>query len=171
MYICRSWWPLCAPTKFVWHFQKSNINVTSWYSSHSKWKSYFGPKNRANQINIFMFCKQRPPLRSSGKSSRLDIQRSGFDYRHYQIYWKMVGLERGPLSLVSTTEELLDRKSSGSGLESQYYGCGDALHWQCDTPHRQTLALTSSTSGGRSVGIVHSRTKATEFACFFCFVL
>jgi hypothetical protein len=28
-----------------------------------------------------------------------------------------VGLERGPLSLVSTTEELLDRKSSGFGLE------------------------------------------------------
>jgi hypothetical protein len=33
-----------------------------------------------------------------------------------------VGLERGTLSLVSTTEELLERKSSGSGLESQYYG-------------------------------------------------
>jgi hypothetical protein len=36
--------------------------------------------------------------------------------RHYQIFWgwgegkQVVGLERGPLSLVSTTEELLDRK-------------------------------------------------------------
>jgi hypothetical protein len=30
------------------------------------------------------------------------------DSRHYQK--KVVGLERGPLSLVSTTEELLDRK-------------------------------------------------------------
>jgi hypothetical protein len=30
-----------------------------------------------------------------------------------------VGVERGPLSLVSTTEELLERKSSGSGLESR----------------------------------------------------
>jgi hypothetical protein len=29
--------------------------------------------------------------------------------RHYQKK-KVVGLERGPLSLVSTTEELLDRK-------------------------------------------------------------
>jgi hypothetical protein len=28
-----------------------------------------------------------------------------------------VGLERGPLSLVGTTEELLERNSSGSGLE------------------------------------------------------
>jgi hypothetical protein len=30
---------------------------------------------------------------------------------------KVVVLERGPLSLVSTIEELLGRKSSGSGLE------------------------------------------------------
>jgi hypothetical protein len=43
----------------------------------------------------------------------------GFDSRRYQIFWEVVGLERGPLSLVSTTEELLGRKSSGSGLESQ----------------------------------------------------
>jgi hypothetical protein len=28
-----------------------------------------------------------------------------------------VSLERGPLSLVSKTEELLERKSSGSGIE------------------------------------------------------
>jgi hypothetical protein len=33
-----------------------------------------------------------------------------------------LGLERGPLSLVSTTEELLERKSSGSCLENRDYG-------------------------------------------------
>jgi hypothetical protein len=38
---------------------------------------------------------------------------------------KVVGLERGPLSLVSTTEELLDIKSSGSCLENREYGCRD----------------------------------------------
>jgi hypothetical protein len=32
-----------------------------------------------------------------------------------------VGLERGPLSLVSTIEELLGRKSSGSGIENPKY--------------------------------------------------
>jgi hypothetical protein len=32
-----------------------------------------------------------------------------------------VGLERGPLSLVRATEELLERKSSGLGLESREY--------------------------------------------------
>jgi hypothetical protein len=31
-----------------------------------------------------------------------------------------MGLERGPLSLVSTSEELLGRKSSGSGLETEF---------------------------------------------------
>jgi hypothetical protein len=63
-------------------------------------------KNRMERI--------RPPLWSSGQSSWLQIRRPGFDSRHYQIFWgekkQVVGLERGPLSLVSTTEELLDRK-------------------------------------------------------------
>jgi hypothetical protein len=34
-------------------------------------------------------------------------------------------LERGPLSLVSTTEELLESKSSGSSLEIREYGRRD----------------------------------------------
>jgi hypothetical protein len=52
---------------------------------------------------------QGPPLWSSGQSSWLQIRRPGFDSRHYQKK-KAVGLKRGTLSLVSTTEELLDRK-------------------------------------------------------------
>jgi hypothetical protein len=35
-----------------------------------------------------------------------------------------VGLERGLLSLVSTIEELLGRKSSGFGLENRDYAVG-----------------------------------------------
>jgi hypothetical protein len=38
---------------------------------------------------------------------------------------KVVGLERGPLNLVSTTEELLDRKVAGSCLENREYGRRD----------------------------------------------
>jgi hypothetical protein len=34
----------------------------------------------------------------------------------------------------------------------------------------QTLALTSLTSDGRSLGIVHSLTEPTEFVCFFLFL-
>jgi hypothetical protein len=37
------------------------------------------------------------------------------DSRRYQIFWELVGLERGPLSLVRIIEELLEWKSSGSG--------------------------------------------------------
>jgi hypothetical protein len=40
-------------------------------------------------------------------SSLLQIQTSGFDSRRYQIFWKVMGLERGPLSLVSKTEGYL----------------------------------------------------------------
>ena len=32
----------------------------------------------------------------------------GFDPRRYQIFWVVVGLERGPLSLVRSNEELLE---------------------------------------------------------------
>jgi hypothetical protein len=51
----------------------------------------------------------------------------GFDCRRYQIFWEVVALERGPLSLVSTIEELLGRNSSGSGLENREHGRGDPL--------------------------------------------
>jgi hypothetical protein len=100
-----------------------------------------------------------PLLWSSGQSSWIQIQR--FDYRRYQIFWKVMGLERGPLRLASTTEELLGRNSSGSGLENRKYGRGDPLRWPRDTLYPQKLALTSSTSGCHSVGAVRSWTKAT----------
>jgi len=32
----------------------------------------------------------------------------GLDSRRYQIFWVVVGLERGPLSLVRSAEELLE---------------------------------------------------------------
>jgi hypothetical protein len=73
-----------------------------------------------------------------------------------------MGMERGSLSLVSTVEELLRRKNSGSSLENREYGRGDPLRWLRDTVYPQKLALTSPRSGGRSVGIVRLRTKATE---------
>jgi hypothetical protein len=40
-------------------------------------------------------------------------------------YREIVGLERGPLSLVSTIEELLERKSSCFGLEIREYSRRD----------------------------------------------
>jgi hypothetical protein len=48
----------------------------------------------------------------------------GFDSRRFQIFWEAVGLERGPLNLVTITEELLGRNSSGSGQENREYNRG-----------------------------------------------
>jgi hypothetical protein len=107
----------------------------------------------------------RPFLWSSGQSFWLQIQRSGFDSRLYQIFGEVVGLKRGLLSLVSTTGELPERKSSGSGLENLKYGCRDPSRWPRGTLYPQQLALTSPTSGGRSVDVLRSRTLATE--CIF----
>jgi hypothetical protein len=90
----------------------------------------------------------------------------GSNWRRYQIIWEVVGLDRDPSSLVSTIEKLHGRKSSGSGLEIREYGRGDSSRWPHGSFHPQKLALTSPTNGGRSVGIVRSRTKATEFSFF-----
>jgi hypothetical protein len=117
-----------------------------------------------NWIYVCYVEESRPLLWASSQSSWLHIQRSGFDSRRYQIFWEVVGLERGPLSLVSTIEELLRRKSSGSCLQIWEYNRWDSSRWSRGTLYQQTLALTSLKSGGRSVGIVHSRTQATEFS-------
>jgi hypothetical protein len=69
-----------------------------------------------NYMYICYVEESRLPLWSSSQSSWLHIQRSGFDSRRYQTFWEVVGLKRGPLSLVSSIEALLGRKSSGSGL-------------------------------------------------------
>jgi hypothetical protein len=113
-----------------------------------------------------LIVAQRPPLWYSGQSFWLQIQRSGFNSLRYQILWEVVGLKRSPLSLVRTTEELLGRKSSSSGLESQRYGRRDPSRWPSGTLYPLKLALTSETSGGRSVGVVRSRTHATELIFF-----
>jgi hypothetical protein len=118
-----------------------------------------------NWIYICYVEESRPLLWSSGQSSWLQIQMSGFDSRRYQIFWEVVGLERGPLSLLSTTEELLQRKSSGSGLESLEYGRRDLSRWPRGTLYPWKVVLTSPTSSCCSGGRFRSRTQATEFVC------
>jgi hypothetical protein len=50
-----------------------------------------------------------------------------------------------------------------SDLENREYGRWETLHCRRYTRYPQKLRLASQTSGGRSIGIVHTRTKATEF--------
>jgi hypothetical protein len=82
---------------------------------------------------------------------------------------KVVGLERDPLSLVSTTEELLDRKVAGSCIENREYVRRDPSRWRRGTLYSQKLAITSPTSGGRSVGIVRSRTQTMKFFLYYSY--
>jgi hypothetical protein len=86
------------------------------------------------------------------------------------VFWEVVGLEWGLLSLMSTIEEILERKSSGSGLEIREYGFRDPSRWPRGTLFLQKLALTSLTTGSCSVSIVCSRTEATEFSLALVFL-
>jgi hypothetical protein len=58
---------------------------------------------------------------------------------------------QGPLSLVSTTEELLERKHSSSDLEKWEYNHRDPSR---GILYPQKFALILLTSGGQSVSIV-----------------
>jgi hypothetical protein len=62
-----------------------------------------------------------------------------------------MGLKRGPLSLVNTTEELLGRKRSGSGLEIRDYGRRDPPRWLRDTPLSEEVS-TNFADKRRSLG-------------------
>jgi hypothetical protein len=70
--------------------------------------------------NIFMdlYTNKRSPLLSSGQSSWLQIQKSGFDSRRYQNLREIVDLERSLLRLVSKIKGLLGRNNNGPGLEN-----------------------------------------------------
>jgi hypothetical protein len=116
-----------------WYTKWQIFAKVSWYSSspcHQTYQhgglGYLWDGNSDSPLNAksSKLVEQwiRPPLGSSGQCSWLQIQRSGFDSRRYQIFWEAVGLKRGPLSLVSTIEELLGRKNSASGLETRDYG-------------------------------------------------
>jgi hypothetical protein len=111
-------------------------------------------------IYIYIYMHTHIITVSVVRVSGYGVQR--FGSRRYQIFWEVLCLERGPLSLVSTTEDLPESKRRGSGLESREYGRRDPSRWPHGTLNLQKLALTSPTSGSRSVSIVRSRFQAAE---------
>jgi hypothetical protein len=83
-----------------------------------------------NWIYVCYVEESRQPLWSSGQSSWLQIRRSWLYSRHYRIFWEVVGAERGPLSLVSTTEELLEKVGTNFAEKSlgRYSSLADLGH-------------------------------------------
>jgi hypothetical protein len=146
-------------TWYNMHLFKSCLPLLQQLFSNHKWENSIKPEYSIWESVIYALdCLCGLVVRVPGYRSR----GSGFYSRHYPIFWEVVGLEWGPLSLVSTTEEVLGRNSSGSSLENREYGHGDPLRWPRDTFYLQMLALTLPTSGGRSVGLVLLQTKVTE---------
>jgi hypothetical protein len=82
-----------------------------------------------------------------------------------------VGLEWGPFSLLSTTEELLGRKSSGSSLEnSKYFRKGSV---SLTTHHLvSTNVSTSFADNWRSLGWYCSLLdfRLRSFKCMYIYV-
>jgi hypothetical protein len=123
----QNWDVLC----FLWGTNSSYICYIEesrsplWSGGQSSWLQSVDVLRFLWGTNWIFICyveERRTPLCSSGQSSWLQIQRSGFDSRRYQIFWEVVGLERGPLSVMSTIEKLLGRKRRGSGLEKREFG-------------------------------------------------
>jgi hypothetical protein len=93
----------------------------------------------------------------------IQIRRPGFDSQHY-LKKKVVGLERGPLSLVSTAEELLDRNVAAPVYKTENTAVGIRHADHVAPSIRKSWQSLSPTSCGRSVGIVRSRTQTMEFS-------
>jgi hypothetical protein len=103
--------------------------------------------------------RARPPLWSNGRSSCLQIHRSGFDSRRYQIFWEVMALERGPLSL--------EKKSSDSGLRNREYGRRDKLCWPHKTLYQRKLTL-HFTDNLQSLGRYSSDATKGHGVLFVC---
>jgi hypothetical protein len=80
--------------------------------------------NNNNNIIFHVLLYWWPPLWSSDQNCWPHFRRSGLNSRRYQIFWEVVGLQRGPLGLMSILEELFGRNSSGSGLEMKNMAVG-----------------------------------------------
>jgi hypothetical protein len=112
-------WPVQSRSSslcnFSLHLENFSRNI-SWALFSNTWKfmiTYFKTIQNRWQMYMFLFSV----LESRDRFCGLVVRVSGyissgpeFDFRRFHIFWEATGLERGPLSLVRTTEELLEGK-------------------------------------------------------------
>jgi hypothetical protein len=94
---------------FNFSWKVLNVEILRWYVTLNIWHYAMSHIYIAVCCVLPYYYYYWPPLWSSGQSSWLQIQRPGFDSQLYQIFWEVVGLKWGPLSLVSTIEEFTER--------------------------------------------------------------
>jgi hypothetical protein len=104
--------------------QKQQLSVTLRKYAVKRNRQSTYTKKTTKTLSLTTGNDQKPKRISEKKITviRVSVYKSrgpGFDSRRFQIFWEAAGLERGPLSLVRTTEELLGRKSSGSGQDNR----------------------------------------------------
>jgi hypothetical protein len=81
-----------------------------------------------------------------------------------------MGLEWGPLSLVTTIWSYLKEKVADLVCKTQITAVGIRQAEHATTLYPQKLAITSPTNGGRSVRIVSARTKMPEFLYYLLLI-
>ena len=120
-------------------------------------------------IEFCYACGMRgPPLWSSGQSFWLQIQRSRVRFPALPDFLSSSGSGTGSTQPREFNWGATWIKSSGSGLENRDSTAVGNRYADHVTPlYPQKLALTSPSGGGRSVGMVRSRTEATEFSFSF----
>jgi hypothetical protein len=98
--------------------------------------------------------------KASTMTNKSSIKFSSMTFHHSFKWFVAYKYVLGSLNLVSTIEELLGRKGSSSSLENREYRIRDPSRWPRDTLYLKTLALTSPTCDGRTVGIVRLRAQS-----------
>jgi hypothetical protein len=92
--------------------------------------------------------------------SWLEIQSSRIRFSTLRDFLRSSGSGTGSTQPREYNWGATRKENSSSGLQSQEYGRREPFCWPRNL-YQQKLALTSLTSGGRSVGSVCSRTKVT----------